>query len=353
MLSACGFTHGVASSQGDGRGPGSDVGPGSDGGDGGTPCFGSGLATVCAQLPVPAKWTVSSPTNFDTSTDCDFQVAGLCVKQAVDVDISDTLGVVGPLPLVVLATHDLDVSGTIDGSSIVGFTGPGANAAECVAGSPGANDGGNSANAGGGGGAGGSFGGGGGPGSPGGKPGGTPGPTITATSVHGGCPGTGGGNHKGTQGANPGDGGGAVYLIAGDMISIEGAINASGSGGRGGAAQAGGGGGGSGGLVGLDAPKVKVTGKVFANGGGGGEGGDTSNSGADGGSSVDAAAAPGGSGGSIGGDGGDGAAGTTLAGGAGLPRQNNAGGGGGGGAGVVKVFASAPQLSGTISPPAS
>src|SRR2546423_8428046 len=133
--------HGLASPD---DGPGSD-GSGSDGsgsGDAGMPCLGGGLASICARDPVPATWMVASAMTFDTGNDCDFTVMSasgmLCVKQATDVMISDVLGVVGPLPLVIVAQHDIDVAttGVIDASSISGGVGPGANAMECVAGTP-------------------------------------------------------------------------------------------------------------------------------------------------------------------------------------------------------------------------
>jgi hypothetical protein len=142
---------------------------------------------------------------------------------------------------------------------------------------------------GGGGGAGGSFqtaGGGGGRGN-GNNVGGMPGSVEpTMGFVRGGCRGANGG-----ASASPlefdafgGSGGGAMYLLAGDSIVIEGVLDASGAGGSAGTqgddtdtntGGAGGAGGGSGGLIALDAPMIVVEagGRLVANGGGGGGGG--------------------------------------------------------------------------------
>jgi hypothetical protein len=358
VVAACSFQHGVGSDGAppmiDGSGSGSDASTGD--------CVGGGLAKICLRTPVMATWTVGSATTFDTGADCDYTLAlasgTVCVKQATDVSISDTLGVTGALPLVIVADHMLAVTGTIDVSSARGAPGPGADDMACAAGSAGGTEGSNNPTAGGGGGAGGSFTGAGGAGSAGSRPGGMPGTTIAASSLHGGCIGTHGGNQQNHKGGAPGDGGGAVYLIAGDTIAIDGAIDASGGGGGGGDLKAGGGGGGSGGMIGLDAAHVRVSAgaQVFANGGGGGEGGDASNVGADGGESMQAtSAAAGGSGSTSGGDGGDGAAGTALTGSAGNPRSSGGGGGGGGGggAGAIRVFSPDAMLAGAVSPAAS
>ncbi len=356
-LAACSFQHGVdndgAPPMIDGSGSGSD---GSGSGD----CVGGGLAKICLRTPVAATWTVDTATTFDTGVECDYTLAlasgSVCVKQATDVSISDTLGVIGALPLVIVADHMLSVTGTIDVSSARGGRGPGADSQACAAGSAGGTEGSNAPTAGGGGGAGGSFTGAGGMGSDGSKPGGMPGATIAADTLHGGCVGSRGGNQQAHLGGAPGDGGGAVYLIAGDTISIDGAIDASGAGGGGGDLKAGGGGGGSGGMIGLDAPHVRVSAsaQLFANGGGGGEGGDAINVGADGGQSAQATtAATGGSGSTSGGDGGDGSVGATLTGNAGNPRTSGGGGGGGGGAGAIRVFSPDAMLAGAVSPAAS
>ena len=110
----------------------------------------------------------------------------------------------------------------------------------------------------------------GGPGAPGAEPaegggsrgdGGVAGASIAAASLsemRGRCPGqTGGGSSAGGSG---GHGGGAVLLIAGNSITIAGAIKVGGSGGRGGPRIGGGGGGGAGGRIVLDAPMITGTG---------------------------------------------------------------------------------------------
>jgi len=89
----------------------------------------------------------------------------------------------------------------------------------------------------------------------------------TPTFIRGGCNGGIGSNNNVAQ---PSAGGGAVYLIAGGTITIDGRINASGAGGQ--AGIGGGNGGGSGGLIGLDGAQVMIGGQVFANGGGGASG---------------------------------------------------------------------------------
>jgi len=188
--------------------------------------------------------------------------------------------------------------------------------------------------------------------------------TIPALLV-GGCPGGNGGDGDGTGGGGGigGGGGGAVYLLAGNSITIAGKVNASGAGGGKGTAgmfsSGAGGGGGSGGMIILDAPAITVlaTGTLFANGGGGVSGnGSTENDagspGAD--PSVAATAAAGASGTNGGGAGGNGSLGAApaSAGKNGSNQPEAAGGGGGGGAGTIRVFGvPASSVTGAISPP--
>jgi len=189
--------------------------------------------------------------------------------------------------------------------------------------------------------------------------------TIPAL-LAGGCPGGNGGNGDGTGGGGGigGGGGGAVYLIAGDSITIAGKINASGAGGGKGTAgmfsSGGGGGGGSGGMIVLEAPSIVVpaTGTLFANGGGGasGSGGndnDTGTSGSDPSAATTAAAGgPGNDGGGGGGNGSLGAAPAAAGKNGSGQFTEAAGGGGGGGAGVIRVFGVPPSsVTGAISPP--
>ena len=134
-----------------------------------------------------------------------------------------------------------------------------------------------------------------------------------------------------------GGGGGILQISAKGTIDIVagGGINAGGGGGRGGCldAASAGGGGGSGGTIWLEAPMMRILGKLAANGGGGGSGGrggiliaDDGYDGTD--ALLDSAAAPGGA--SRGSDSGAGGAGggraTDAVGG---DKALNAGGGGG------------------------
>jgi len=176
------------------------------------------------------------------------------------------------------------------------------------------------------------------------------------THLRGGCPGGRGGNAT-ELGGTPGTGGGAVYLVAGNRIVVNGFINASGSGGRGGGRLAGGGGGGSGGMIHLHAPAISGNaGVLVANGGAGGGGGGNQQlgaSGADPTPNMPQMIAIGGTGGSGGGTGGNGFAGTTLAtiGANGTPTTAAAGGGGGGASGFIRANVALSQL--TSSPAAT
>jgi hypothetical protein len=319
-------------------------------------CFG-GFVTVCPDAPITGntQLAINVPTTLNTTTSPQCMPyhlpdgtpdARFCVVGAKTIAIGQ-LGrwnVTGTRPLVVVATGQLDVAGTIDAASHIGGTsGPGADPAACVAGAVPAGDEG---------GPGGSF----------GTVGGAGGavdlaasvaagpPTLKPLDLRGGCPGSSGSG--GNAGAS-GRGGGALYLIANEL-SITGTVNASGAGGRGAGLSAGGGGGGAGGMIVLDAATLTVanSARIFANGGGGGEGGGGSNGGDDGvDSTAPATAGLGGAGNAgAGGDGGDGAAN-------GLPAERggngaDSGGGGGGGAGVIRVLP-AQTIGGSISPPPS
>jgi hypothetical protein len=330
-------------------GPGIDAPPGDV-------CYGTGPGKVCFAQPPTGSQTISIVVDTDGAM-CSTVVDGTppgCVIAADSIQITGPVAVTGSKPLVLVAVTTLDVQGALDASSHrtpAAQIGAGADFAGCDAGTPPGTHGG---------GAGGSFGGAGGNGGNdnNGMHAGTAGAAMTTlTALRGGCPGQPGNAGNGT-GGTAGHGGGAVYLIAGTQITIEGSINASGQPGTGGAmGGAGGGGGGAGGLVALDAPIVTNTGAIFANGGGGAEGAgqnSTGNTPAD----PTAATAPGGAGGTTaGGDGGAGAAGATAAApgnqagssGGGL---SGGGGGGGGGAGLIKLY-QATSVGGTVSPPAS
>ncbi|HMG23761.1 MAG TPA: hypothetical protein VK607_20650 [Kofleriaceae bacterium] len=288
-------------------------------------------------------------------------------------------------PVVLIATRAITIAGTLDVASHVHETFPGdipvlgagaRTAVGCAAtgldGQPGKPSG-SMDSFGGGGGAGGSFGTTGGAGGGGGNNNnvghGNPVAGTVPNLLVGGCPGGSGGTGDGGMGAGGGgSGGGAVYLLAGDSITISGKINASGAGGGEGSAgmfsSGGGGGGGAGGMIGLEAPSITLsaTGLLYANGGGGasGSGGKETDTGTAGGDPAGpGTAAGGGAGNDGGGAGGIG----SLAAGSGAVGKNGggslreaAGGGGGGGGGAIRVYgvpaASIGGAAGAVSPPA-
>jgi hypothetical protein len=341
----------------------------------GRTCFGTGLLNVClSSLPTEAVTLSGSASPLDTGVDARCrqivpQSGGpeLCVIAGTTVTVSGTFVAIGTRPLVLVATDAVNVPGTLDVSSkLVGSRkGAGAGTGTCTTPGAGANDAG-----GGGGGAGGSF------GTAGGKGGtgdlntsdlptgaGTGGLAGTAqaapTMLRGGCSGARGGEGDVAGGAHPGgvagDGGGAVYLIAGKTITIDGGVFASGAGGGANSASAGseqgGGGGGAGGMIGLDAPTVKVSGRVAANGGGGGGGGGLGGGGVPGGDGSTTAwnqRAPAGPAADIGA--GPGAAGTALGVTTNLDGGSNDGGGGGGAGGLGLVWVYGALQGNMISP---
>ena len=299
------------------RAPGADVdassGPGIDAAVDGAPppdvavispdaqsCYGVGILKVClARLPAgPINLPgLLNPLDTDITANCDQVVAqqggpALCVVAGTTVMVNGGMVAIGARPLVIVATDSITVNGgaKIDVSSVTGSgarRGAGSNAAECSRSDKGKNDSGGA-----GGGAGGSFGTVGGTGGTGdgnnsdppgtAATGGNPGAADPSPSVvHGGCVGGAGGEGQNSDprnpGGAPGDGGGAVYLIASNRITISGDIFASGGGGRvtvgTGGRQEGGGGGGSGGMIILDAQTIQVQGRVVANGGAGAGGG--------------------------------------------------------------------------------
>jgi hypothetical protein len=301
-------------------------------------CFGVLPFIVCVTPPEGPRVI----TRVDTTAGCDEVVTvgrELCVVKGTDLDIVQRVPVSGSRPLVLLASNALTLheNGIVDAAGTAVAGGPGADLA-CDAG---ATIGANSTN-GGGGGAGGSLGSRGGNG---GSGGGTAGKAGTAAAplgvlsvLQGGCSGTDGGDSSGGSHGSRGFGGGGVYLVAGETLTIRGTVTASGSGGGGGRpSRGGGGGGGSGGMIVLYAPTVVVTSstQIFANGGGGGGG---ANSGTPGGDGATPAAPLAGALGGVGqgGDGGIGAFLTTAA-TAGMAAAEG-GGGGGGGVGVIYLL---------------
>jgi hypothetical protein len=262
---------------------------------------------------------------------------------------------IGSRPLILVAVSTITVAATLDVAShrVSGQHGAGSPSPECTFGTlpPGGN---------GGGGAGGSFGGRGGDGG-GATARGIAGTPTVPTEIRGGCPGQRGASLGGVSVSQFGAGGGAIYLIANESITITGTINASGAGASatgfsGGGTGLGGGGGGSGGMIGLDAAILDISGRVFANGGGGAGG--TGGGGGNGGSfgqdpSAPLVAAPGGIANNNAGPGGAGAASTTLDGQVGFNGAGGGHGGGGGGAGVIRVFGTMTGVNNSISPPPS
>jgi len=335
------------------------VGDSMVGGDA-SPCFGDSRFTYCFTALPTASLSLTGP--FDTATDprCtpvqQASAGPVCVIAGKDVTIG-ALRATGTPPLVVIAVGQLQVVTALDVSSdaVSGGRGAGAEPSDCPPGTilPVAS--------GNGGGAGGTFGTSGGAGGAGsGHAGSTPTLPDTLKWVRGGCPGMqGGADTLGNGGGIGGLGGGAVYLIAGNLIDITGKINASGGGGGGASNVAGGGGGGAGGAIGLVAPMISgsTNAEIYANGGGGGGATCTANpAGGRGGISLNAAMAKGGLAGSpAAGAGGIGGYGISAAqiGGAATGGASICGGGGGGG-GVGIIHTTGTVMSGPIySPPPS
>ena len=253
MLAGCDFERGGGAVPGDGP----DAAPPKD-----TPdapdappsqvCLGDGEFRICVDEPtMPFSVGATNPT-IDTDADppeCTFvsqpDRPSLCVIAATTITIDDSiLFVTGSHPLVLLARDTIRIGRGVDVSShqMGPATGAGFDSAACDASGNGGND-----NNGGDGGAGGSFGS---VGGNGGAAGGTSqGPsagavTTPALFLRGGCKGGNGGNGNGGGTGGAGNhGGGAVLLLAGQSIAIDGFVNASGGGGGRGLNSKGGGGG--------------------------------------------------------------------------------------------------------------
>jgi hypothetical protein len=279
-----------------------------------------------------------------------------CFIIASSVTINGTaVQVIGARPLVIFASDTITIDTQIDAASHRTSQGPASNAAQCMAVTMGPT--GNAT----GGGAGGSFmtkAGDGGPSSAGIAGSRAAAAESPPTKLRGGCGGINGSTtSNNAMGGLGGAGGGAVYLVAGKQITINGFINVSGAPGGGGAATAGGGGGGSGGMILLHAPMITGTGVLLANGGGGGGGGGAQVPGSSGNEAspqIPSQVATGGSGG--GGTGGAGGFGFALGteaktgnmAAAGGPLSGGGGGGGGGGyirANVTSQLTSSPPIS--------
>ncbi len=319
--------------------------------DGFMACYGVAPFEVC---PTAANGVMPVTGAIDTSNalTCDFvDTSGgrnWCVVIRENITISTGVSVVGARPLVLLARNDLTISlaGMVDAASHEGGTrGPAANHSSCASGNGTSNG---TMGSGGAGGSFGSVGGAGGRGTFQGIPGGVAQSVMVGDVLRGGCKGG-----KGAPGAVNvgGDGGGAVYLVAGTQIRIDGLVNASGAGGSGGEMPGtGAGGGGSGGMIVLSAPTVMVTisAQIFANGGGGGAGGGNTNNGGPGRDPTNPLQGGEGDDTPTGGAGGRGASAAADAG----SGQNDQAGGGGGGGGVgrIRVLSPQPTLNGLLSP---
>jgi len=219
---------------------GGDAGTADDGSHDATPgsldarvCFGTSVP-VCLAAPPMMPLTVTFDTKVDTSLPATCVATtsggdGVCVVAATTITIGAELRGIGDLPLVLIASESITVTGP-NGKIDVGNhrgnpdVGAGANPRVCMAGA-GPRAGGASGS---GGGAGGSFTGTGGTGGAGGvSAGGTGGAaavgTANITAIRGGCPGQQGGS--GSEGGAAGRGGGAVHLVAGRAIDIGGRGN--------------------------------------------------------------------------------------------------------------------------------
>jgi hypothetical protein len=318
--------------------------------------FGTGVWTV--HVPTLPTAGVALPAMIDTgtsplcSTDAAFTDASqpaACVIVGTTITTPGNTNVRGSKPLVLVATDSVTIDKNLDVAAHRGQAVPaGGNWSGC--GSPGS---GADHTTGAGGGAGGSFitkGGDGGAGDGGNASAGTAAVALgTPAFLHGGCPGSHGGDGS-QNAAGIANGGGAIYIVAANSITISSLVNASGSGAVGGGHASGGGGGGSGGMIVLYAPQIDASGNLLANGGGGAGGGDNNSDGMNGSDEMIAmplVAPPGGNGpGGAGGDGStNGTGGTSAANGA----NNDGGGGGGGGAGFIGI--NVAVTGGTYTPP--
>ncbi len=353
VITACSYTpppDQVPTDAADGDGPGADAPL--------VRCFGT-FKKVCVENPSTSAFTLGgaeSSVITEMQANCVRQtnestVASSCVVAGSSVTIDGTLTASGGLPLIILATDgELIIEDLLDVSSRRGNErrGAGANPVGGCNGATGALDAA--------GGAGGSFGGKGGSGGE-GASGNVPEAAAALAfpdQLRGGCPGNLSGRPTGSTAI--GSGGGAVWLISTVGITINGKVNASGSGGSGADGdlfgERGGAGGGTGGMIILDAPTITVAqdGVLLATGGGGGgnniggfDGGDGGNPNPD---DPDQPAGGGfGNNFATGGDGGVSGDGET-----GDSNLIRAGCGGGGGTGFIRAFGTLGS-SGTVFPP--
>jgi hypothetical protein len=277
------------------------------------------------------------------------------VAHDVHLLIGTSLKATGGAPLVIVAQNNI----TIDASASIDVSDGGAGMLPNCSTPPGVGS--DDDNGGGGGGGGGFIGAGGhgGSGHNNNVAGGTGAASISPNSgLQGGCPGGRAGTGSMGSGGAPGRGGGAIYLEAGNSITLaaNAQLVANGAGGHGGpAGNNGGGGGGSGGMLWLKAshiiaPLVSPSARLIANGGSGGGGGSDA-AGTDGNVGMTAAPAIGGSGATDCSAGGNGGSRNATSGGDVIVSVKTAGGGGGGGVGMILLMSADAQVQGaTISP---
>ncbi|MEO6418570.1 MAG: hypothetical protein ABIP39_04145 [Polyangiaceae bacterium] len=330
-------------------------------------------ATTCDTAGAAAL-TVGADTSISTDSGCDATLSQgggapqLCIKKYSTVSISAgvKLTVTGARALVLVATDDMSIAGTIDFGGKGAAAGPGASTSDGTGGTSaqsadGAGGGGHATL-----GAAGSS-------NIAAGAGGTAGTMFGVASLvpliggaGGGANGAGGG---GPQAAG-GGGGGAAQLVSCKSFTLAstGVLQGGGGGGAGGpgsllaAVQAGGGGGaGSGGAILIEAPAVTIAGTIAANGGGGGGGGLRGNLGTAGAAGqpgqdgkASTVAATGGTSNAESGIGGAGGVGATAPVVGAAPTVSTGSAGGGGGAvGIVRVnvrSGHAPTITGTITP---
>ncbi len=302
-------------------------------------CFGA-FQQICLTQPVPDTLAITITTVVTTCSETQtINGVPVCIRSAKHISVGSgaTLQTTGAALVVLVATEDITIAGTLDGWN--------AGAPSC---------GNNDATGSGTGGPGGSFvaqGGGGGAGGSGGAAMAALAAEPTITKFRRGCSGGDGGSA-----APPGGPGGlagtGIFLVAPTIhLASTALINASGYGGAGGDNDRGGGGGGSGGLVVLDSDTLLIDAgaRVLALGGGGGGGGGNAGTAADGTRSTSSTPGMGGHGGAgASGDGGNASLSTGMSGG---PGGNGHGGGGGAGSvGAILATATTPTNNGTVAP---
>jgi len=325
-------------------------------------CYGTATFSFCLTGPAQSPLMFMNASAFDTSPNASLSPACLsaqptdwtttnnnpdaCFLVGTSITIDGALSVSGSRPLVLVSASTITINANLDGASHrdgTDSTGPGAPFSGCPSYTVMPAGAGN----GGGGGAGGSFmklGGVGGTGDMTGNAGGAPttGAGTNPFVLRAGCNGqAGAGNNSGSTGK----GGGAIYLVASDSITVATGVMINVSGGGGGlpGRDDGGSGGGAGGMLLLDAPVINSTGAFFfANGGGGSSGATNTGSGSATDGLDPASATAGGVGGPApngAGSGGTGWKHADTAGGAGMPSTTAqfGGGGGGGGGGWIQA----------------